>query len=55
MATATATKRQDDTAKAEFERVMKYVTEQAWTHCIEQEVMAALFDVLHGEQPEDEC
>jgi hypothetical protein len=42
----------EDLRKAEFERVMRYVTERAWADGREQEAMAVLFDVLNGAPPE---
>jgi hypothetical protein len=45
----------DGARRAEFERVMRYATERAWTDGTEQEVMAALFDILNGEQPVMRC
>lgn len=38
----------DNERKAEFERVMSYVADRAWTEGVEEDVMAALFDVLEG-------
>jgi hypothetical protein len=38
-----------DKDQAEFRRVMDYVTERALTDGIEEDVMAALFDVLNGD------
>ena len=56
MAPTTVIEQQDkDARKAEFERVMNYATERAWVDGIEHEVMAALFDVLNGELPEDDA
>lgn len=40
--------------EAEFRRVMGYVTDRAWADRLEEEVKAALFDILNGELPEDE-
>jgi hypothetical protein len=48
MATETAA---EEDRRAEFERVMRYATERAWNDGTEEEVMAALFDVLNGATP----
>lgn len=41
---------------AEFHRVMEYATQRACADGLEEEVMAALFDVLNGTVPdEDPC
>ena len=40
------TRDETDEREAEFRRVMTYATERAWTDGLEEEVMAALFDVF---------
>jgi hypothetical protein len=50
MTTPGATQRRaDDERRAEFERVMRYATERAWADDLEEQVMAALFDVLNSQ------
>ncbi len=39
--------------KAQFERVMTYATQRAWTYGAEDDVMSALFDVLVGVGEDD--
>ena len=48
MTPTTATQQGDEERRAEFERVLSYVAERAWVDGVEEEVMAALFDVLDG-------
>jgi hypothetical protein len=43
-----------DEPAAEFRRVMAYATERALADGVEEDVMAALFDVLNESNEEDE-
>lgn len=43
-----------DEPAAEFRRVMAYATERALADGVEEDVMAALFDVLNGSNEEDD-